>query len=58
MIYHDLAEYYDDLVKDEEATLRWADLTEEVLSFPGCSILELACGSAEISCGIIAFSIS
>ena len=31
MIYHDLAEYYDDLVKDEEATLRWADLTEEVL---------------------------
>ena len=50
MIYHDLAEYYDDLVKDEEATLRWADLTEEVLNHPGCSILELACGSAEISC--------
>ena len=50
MIYHDLAEYYDDLVKDEEATLRWADLTEDVLKRPGCSILELACGSAEISC--------
>ena len=50
MIYHDLAEYYDDLVKDEEATLRWADLTESVLKNPGCSILELACGSAEISC--------
>ena len=50
MIYHDLAEYYDDLVKDEEATLRWADLTEEVLNRPGCSVLELACGSAEISC--------
>ncbi|MBR5291238.1 MAG: class I SAM-dependent methyltransferase [Erysipelotrichaceae bacterium] len=50
MIYHDLAEYYDDLVKDEEATLRWADLTEDVLNRPGCSILELACGSAEISC--------
>lgn len=50
MIYHDLAEYYDDLVKDEEATLRWADLTESVLKNSGCSILELACGSAEISC--------
>lgn len=49
MIYHDLAQYYDDLVKDEEATLRWADLSEEVLCHPGCSILELACGSAEIS---------
>lgn len=50
MIYHDLADYYDALVKDEEATLRWADLTQRVLGPNRTSILELACGSAEISC--------
>lgn len=49
MIYHDLADYYDDLVKDEEATMRWADLTENVLGKQRKKILELACGSAEIS---------
>lgn len=49
MIYHDLADYYDALVKDDEATQRWADLTEEVLGTNRTSILELACGSAEIS---------
>ena len=49
MIYHDLADYYDDLVKDEEATMRWADLTESVLGKQRKKILELACGSAEIS---------
>lgn len=49
MIYHDLADYYDDLVKDEEATMRWADLTESVLGRQRTKILELACGSAEIS---------
>lgn len=49
MIYHDLADYYDDLVKDEEATMRWADLTENVLGKQRTKILELACGSAEIS---------
>ncbi len=50
MIYHDLADYYDALVKDEEATLKWADLTQNVLGTKRTSILELACGSAEISC--------
>ena len=50
MIYHDLADYYDDLVKDEEATMRWADLSEAVLGKHRNTILELACGSAEISC--------
>ena len=47
MIYHDLADYYDALVKDDEATQRWADLTEEVLGTSRTSVLELACGSAE-----------
>ena len=50
MIYHDLADYYDDLVKDEQATQNWADLTENTLGHQRTKILELACGSAEISC--------
>lgn len=49
MIYHDLADYYDDLVKDEDATQRWADLTEKTVGKNRKKILELACGSAEIS---------
>ena len=50
MIYHSLADFYDALVKDEEATVRWADLTEDCIGKKGASLLELACGSAEISC--------
>ena len=50
MIYHDLADYYDDLVKDEEATQNWADLTARTIGHHRKTILELACGSAEISC--------
>lgn len=47
MSYNALAQYYDLLVKDEQATLDWANFTERYIK--GKSILELACGSGEIS---------
>lgn len=47
MIYNTLAHYYDRLVKDEEATQAWV---RWILNFVlGNSILELACGSGEIT---------
>lgn len=47
MMYNTLAHYYDRLVKDEQATQAWVDW---VLHFvKGDSILELACGSGEIT---------
>lgn len=47
MIYQSLAKYYDMLVKDEEATLKWVDFTRQYVKEG--SLLELACGSAEIT---------
>ena len=47
MSYDSLAAYYDALVKDEEATAAWLDYTRRYLE--PCSLLELACGSGEIS---------
>ncbi len=47
MIYDTLASYYDDLVKDDQATQAWVDW---ILSqSQPCSMLELACGSGEIT---------
>lgn len=47
MMYNTLAHYYDCLVKDEEATQAWVNW---ILDFvEGDSILELACGSGEIT---------
>lgn len=47
MMYNQLASYYDDLVKDEEATQAWVQWIES--SCKPCSFLELACGSGEIT---------
>lgn len=47
MIYNTLANYYDDLVKDEEATQAWVDWIYRFCK--PCSTLELACGSGEIT---------
>ena len=47
MIYESLANYYDALVKDEEATLKWCDFVDKHAK--GKKVLELACGSGEIS---------
>lgn len=47
MIYDTLASYYDALVKDEEASLAWVDWITSKLS--PCDVLELACGSGEIT---------
>lgn len=47
MIYNVLAKYYDGLVKDEEATKAWVDLIDAHMN--GKNILELACGSGEIT---------
>lgn len=47
MIYDTLASYYDALVKDEEASLAWVDWIASKLS--PCDVLELACGSGEIT---------
>lgn len=48
MMYEKLADYYDALVSDEEATLAWCDLIEHYVK--GKEVLELACGSGEITC--------
>lgn len=47
MIYDTLAQYYDALVKDEEASRMWVDWIESKCS--PCDVLELACGSGEIT---------
>ena len=47
MMYGTLAHFYDALVKDEEATKAWVALIEEAM--PGKKLLELACGSGEIT---------
>ena len=47
MMYETLARFYDALVKDEEATKAWVSLIED--SIEGNNILELACGSGEIT---------
>jgi SAM-dependent methyltransferase len=45
--YAGLADYYDQLVKDDEATLAWVDYTRKRVK--GKHVLELACGSGEIT---------
>ncbi|MFV0552829.1 MAG: class I SAM-dependent DNA methyltransferase [Anaerorhabdus sp.] len=50
MIYDALASYYDDLVKDDEATQLWIDFVKKYC--PHKKVLELACGSGEISHGL------
>ncbi len=47
MIYQTLAPFYDLLVKDDEATQMWVDFTQKYAN--GTNILELACGSGEIT---------
>lgn len=47
MIYDTLAQYYDALVKDEDASRMWVDWIESQCR--PCNILELACGSGEIT---------
>lgn len=47
MIYDTLALYYDALVKDDQATLAWVNWIQSSLS--PCRVLELACGSGEIT---------
>lgn len=47
MMYEALAQYYDALVKDDEATRAWVELIEHYI--PQGSILELAAGSGEIT---------
>lgn len=47
MIYNTLAGYYDALVKDDEATQDWVNWIQKYVS--PCSVLELACGSGEIT---------
>lgn len=47
-MYTSLAAIYDSLVKDDEATQQWTHFTERYLP-KGSRILELACGSAEIT---------
>ncbi len=45
MIYHQLANFYDALVKDDVATNEWVHLVKQ--NIKGKHILELACGSGE-----------
>ena len=47
MIYSKLADIYDGLVKDEEATKHWLRFVKK--NIRGNKILELACGSGEIT---------
>ena len=45
-MYNSLAFYYDELVKDDQATSQWVHWIKEVLE--PCEILDCACGSGEI----------
>lgn len=47
MNYNTLANYYDDLVKDDEATQAWVTWIQKFQK--PCIMLELACGSGEIT---------
>lgn len=47
MIYKTLANYYDALVKDEQATKQWVNWIESFSTPSKC--LELACGSGEVT---------
>lgn len=47
MMYDTLANYYDELVKDDEATKAWVSWIEAFVKTG--SLLDLACGSAEIT---------
>lgn len=47
MTYDTLASYYDDLVKDEQATQDWVQWIQRFQK--PCDFLELACGSGEIT---------
>ncbi|MEG0733939.1 class I SAM-dependent DNA methyltransferase [Anaerorhabdus sp.] len=47
MIYEGLAKYYDDLVRDDEATVKWVQFVQKYCQ--NKKVLELACGSGEIS---------
>lgn len=47
MIYNLLAQYYDGLVKDDQASKAWVDFI--MLNISGKRLLELACGSGEIT---------
>lgn len=47
MIYDALSSYYDDLVKDDEATRCWVDFVEK--NCKEKNVCELACGSGEIA---------
>lgn len=47
MMYEALAHFYDALVQDDEATAAWVQLIEA--SIPKGRIMELACGSGEIT---------
>lgn len=47
MMYQTLAHFYDALVKDDEATKDWVDFIKRHMY--GTSIMELACGSGEIT---------
>ena len=47
MSYDILADYYDRLVKDEDATRQWCEYTYR--NAHGTKVLELACGSGEIT---------
>lgn len=47
MMYQRLATYYDDLVKDDEATQAWLHFVQQHL--PCGTVLEAACGSGEIT---------
>lgn len=46
-MYSILAQHYDSLVKDDEATKRYVQFVKEHVN--GISLMELACGSGEIS---------
>lgn len=46
-IYETLGRYYDALVKDDQAADQWVDWIESF--HPGKTVLELACGSGEIT---------
>lgn len=46
-IYQLLADYYDDLVKDDQATLAWVDLITKYAKIQ--DVCEFACGSGEIT---------
>lgn len=47
-MYQKLAQFYDSLVKDDEATKDWADFIERHARFQ--KVIEYACGSGEITC--------